>query len=270
MKSVSSSLFLIIIFCVSCKKNDSSILPDATDSLKIGLIAHYPFNGNEKDESGNNYNLQNDGALLSEDRLGNANSAYSFNGINAKMIIPEMAKAGSLRNFTLSFWAKMDSLHYIISFLSNPKYRCAYSSYIAVQKDLFGNYISENDFLDSDTANFCERSQYPFIAENPENKWVHFVLVQHYEASGPHQPFYLYHNYINGVSINSFYGSAASHSFPNPVSLEYGGCIGCYTFNEFDGIIQYSNFYKGLIDDVRLYDRALSESDIEKLYALDK
>ena len=47
-----------------------------------GLIAYYPFNGNANDESGNSNNGTVNGATLTSDRNGNANSAYSFDGIN--------------------------------------------------------------------------------------------------------------------------------------------------------------------------------------------
>ena len=153
-------VLLCIICFVACKKTDSPpppVTPNESDSLKTGLIAYYPFNGNAKDESGNNYNLENNGASLTIDRFGNINSAYSFNGTNAKLLIPKMDKADSLNNFTISFWANMDSLQCLMSFFSNPDYACNYSSFIAIQKDLNDNYISENDILINDDVSSCSR-----------------------------------------------------------------------------------------------------------------
>lgn len=48
-----------------------------------GLVAWYPFIGNAHDSSGNGYNgtIMN-GAYLTTDRFGNANNAYSFDGMN--------------------------------------------------------------------------------------------------------------------------------------------------------------------------------------------
>jgi hypothetical protein len=51
-------------------------------NLKNGLVACYPFNANAKDESGNGNNGTVNGATLTTDRFGKANSAYSFNGTN--------------------------------------------------------------------------------------------------------------------------------------------------------------------------------------------
>jgi len=47
-----------------------------------GLVGYCPFNGNANDISGNGYNGTVNGATLINDRFGNANSAYSFIGIN--------------------------------------------------------------------------------------------------------------------------------------------------------------------------------------------
>ncbi|ETR68891.1 MAG: hypothetical protein OMM_04291 [Candidatus Magnetoglobus multicellularis str. Araruama] len=50
--------------------------------LEEGLVAYYPFNGNANDESGNGNHGTVYGAILIEDRFGNKNSAYSFDGID--------------------------------------------------------------------------------------------------------------------------------------------------------------------------------------------
>ena len=60
-------------------------------NLNQGLVAYYPFNGNANDASGNGNNAIFNNATLAADRLGNANSAYSFNGIDNgtwEMLIP--------------------------------------------------------------------------------------------------------------------------------------------------------------------------------------
>ena len=47
-----------------------------------GLIAYYPFTGNTEDVSGNSHDGVENGVTLVEDRFGNANSAYHFDGVN--------------------------------------------------------------------------------------------------------------------------------------------------------------------------------------------
>jgi len=48
--------------------------------LSTGLVAYYPFNGNANDVSGHGNNGAVNGATLSTDRFGSANSAYALNG----------------------------------------------------------------------------------------------------------------------------------------------------------------------------------------------
>ena len=47
-----------------------------------GLVGWYPFDGNADDESGNENHGVVNGAMLTEDRFGQENVAYSFDGIN--------------------------------------------------------------------------------------------------------------------------------------------------------------------------------------------
>lgn len=53
-----------------------------------GLIAWYPFSGNAKDSSGNGNNATPNNTILTTDRFGRANKAYSFNGINDVIVAP--------------------------------------------------------------------------------------------------------------------------------------------------------------------------------------
>ena len=61
-----------------------------------GLVGWWPFNGNANDESGNNYTGVLSGPILSNDRFGNLNAAYSFNGTNNFITLSNTA----LVNFT--------------------------------------------------------------------------------------------------------------------------------------------------------------------------
>jgi hypothetical protein len=70
-----------------------------------GLVAFWPFNGNANDESGNGNNGTVNGATLTSDRNGNINSAYSFNGINFNHIaIPSDSSLDLVNDFSISCW----------------------------------------------------------------------------------------------------------------------------------------------------------------------
>jgi hypothetical protein len=55
--------------------------------LNDGLVAHYPFNGNANDESGNGNHGMVNGATLTEDRFGNIDSAFHFDG-RSYIVVP--------------------------------------------------------------------------------------------------------------------------------------------------------------------------------------
>ena len=76
--------------------------------LTNGLVAYYPFHGNANDASGNGNNGTVDGATLIADRFGNANSAYSFNGTNGDILLPETLFGPTIPACTVSVWLTTD------------------------------------------------------------------------------------------------------------------------------------------------------------------
>ncbi len=67
---------LVAVAAILVLLSGSQVCADLND----GLVAHYPFNGNAEDESGNGNDGVVDGAILAADRDGNADSAYYFDG----------------------------------------------------------------------------------------------------------------------------------------------------------------------------------------------
>ncbi len=68
--------------CSDLVDNDCDGLIDGDDLSCRSLVAFYPFDGNANDESGNGHDGIVNGAILAEDRFGNPNSAYLFDGAN--------------------------------------------------------------------------------------------------------------------------------------------------------------------------------------------
>ena len=75
-----------------------------------GLIVWYPYTGNANDGSGNGYNGTINGAVLTTDRNGNANSAYSFVSGNRITSSPNLPIGNNPRSF--SVWFQTTSLSY--------------------------------------------------------------------------------------------------------------------------------------------------------------
>ena len=72
--------FSILLACISLSSFAQVIVTN-------GLVASYPFNGNAYDESSNGNNGTVNGASLTTDRFGNANSAYSFDGVDNYILV---------------------------------------------------------------------------------------------------------------------------------------------------------------------------------------
>ncbi|MBK8087521.1 MAG: fibronectin type III domain-containing protein [Chitinophagaceae bacterium] len=72
-------------------------------NLSSGLIAHYPFNGNANDESGNSNNGNLVGqAILNPDRFGNANKSLRFN-MGSDLVCTSIQQTNP-QIFSISLW----------------------------------------------------------------------------------------------------------------------------------------------------------------------
>jgi hypothetical protein len=196
------------------------------------LIAYYPFNGNANDESGNGYNGTINGATLATDRFNNANSAFHFNGIDND-ISTEVIHTWK-DQLTVSFWIKPDEN------LNSTSER----------ENIIGNYWSTFQFYYNNGKLWFELydvnhgvSFYSILVDLLSTNWYHISL-----SSGINSPVLVY---INGAVSNI--GIAPP------------------TFDKKDAKIiigreESTFFFKGKIDDIRIYECALDSSEIRSLY----
>jgi hypothetical protein len=269
---LSFSGFCLLLFLFSCQKNSN---PPANTSnsvennnpvnnrLSAGLIAYYPFNNNANDESGNNYNLTVKDAALTSNRFGEPSKAYSFNGTNAFMTIPKLLKADTLRQVTISVWVKTEQLanECILSFLPQEQISC---SYLLGFDNSSSTYRTLHKMVTTASPYNCTTSMISDAITNPFNKWTHLVLVQKYYSENIALHRNDYFQYFNGNKLKV--SSTTIGSNPMATSFSRGGTIGC---NNNSGNNNFNfNFFKGSIDDVRIYDRALSDEEILQLYNL--
>ena len=81
--------------------------------LSDGLVAYYPFNGNVNDGSGNGHNgILNGTPVLSSDRFGNANSAYSFSGTSDYIQLTNTSNIHFSTPSAISVWAKYTDINH--------------------------------------------------------------------------------------------------------------------------------------------------------------
>jgi len=215
--------------------------------LNDGLVAYYPFNGNANDESRNGNNGTVYGATLATDRAGHPNSAYSFDGVDDYIDIGNKVKPPF--PITVSVWIKRSSLDSTASIIRNDFVQSTGGSYYGFQIYSVGGGQIECWYGDGGPSSPSSRrakvTNDPVITST--DKWYH-VLVR-YNACQDIDIF------VDGEEKAGYWdgGSGGCMQY----STTYPGAIGR----------QYPNVYtfNGLIDDVRVYNRALTEYEIQQL-----
>ena len=200
-----------------------------------GLIAYYPFNGNANDESGNNHNGTPTSVTLTTDQYGNANSSYSFNGTNSKILIGNhLGLLQSAKAFTITAWVYLDELEY------GPQYT------VIAERDGGENYqfviIDKKirfDFLSGGIA-----YAFPSSNELTLNKW--YFIGATYDGT-------TVNIYQEGLLDRSYQATGAIDN--NPANLLIGQ------------IYNNSAVFKGKLDEITIYNKVLSPEKIKSLYS---
>jgi hypothetical protein len=209
------------------------------NSLSRGLVAYYLFNGNANDESGNGNHGTVHGAKLTTDRFGNANRAYSFNGANDYIRVQNSDTLDLVNDFSIGFWIKPNRPH--IGMILNKHFTGSNNdgSWFLCFRDDNKIYFQASPNFNGDThSNAIDISVWNsvlFVYSTLDNSWRFF---------------------INGKLNNS---GKTLFNVRHTSSDLYIGSEG-----------QYGNYFNGTMDDIRIYNRALSESEIQALYQLRK
>jgi len=195
-----------------------------------GLVAYYPFNGNANDESENGNDGTVNGATLVADRYGEPNSAYSFDGYGDYIEILHSDSINLKEEMTIGFWINVGANQ---SLYFSPE---VYSYILHKRYSTIIIPVYDNGTIKKGA---CED-----VA--PLGEWVHysFVFSKDFRA--------LYRNGNLLILSKEITNSLATSS----EVLR----IGTPTYSK-----HFS--YNGLLDEVALYNRALSASEIRHLYS---
>ncbi len=212
-----------------------------------GLIAYYPFNGNTKDESKNQLDAFCN-ATLTTDRFGKENSAYHFNGVNQFIDFPNSQLLKPQFPFTISFWVKLDEWSNSNQLLTTDFAEDIYTgSFFAV--NIYGNPAMT--FGNGEYISIYSRYAKKGNSIIEIGQWYYFTGV--YNSATDLQL------YINGVNDGGTYVGYAE-------SLVYSNNPGSIGRKDAGNSTQDPYYYKGSIDNVSFYNRALSESEIRTIY----
>ncbi len=229
-------IFLTIAACVFFS---STAIADLND----GLMAYYPFNGDASDKSGNeNHGTAYGVAYIS----GVAGQAVIFDGIDDYIEVKSDKSLNPEDQLSIAFWVRADSspklwyslIHkegYHINNLSNPEYSVSLTTHGGLRLASAGDGYAAKQSYDTGTL--------------PVGDWIFYVSVidrkNHYAR--------VYLNNILYKEVDDPYSSFNN----NNEDLKIG-------WSQVAG--GSSQPFRGSLDELRLYNRVLSKSEIGELY----
>lgn len=205
-----------------------------------GLVGYWPFNGNANDESGNGHNGTVHGATLTTDKFGNANNAYSFNGLNSYIDIPS-SDLYNTDKFTVSIWANIFYSNiqtwdvFLVNKGSSPIQWRIYSQGVTIAGD---TCALVNDI-------FTSTGRYINALPIKVGFWRNIIM------SGDEQQL---RTYVDGILVDSIPYNSTINKVNNNFTLGA----------RYDGNI--TDFFIGELDELRLYNRVLTVSEITALF----
>lgn len=212
--------------------------------LTDGLVASFPFNGDADDFSGNGNDGVNYGALLTFDRFGYANRAYYFNGINAYIQVNDAPSLRPTNALSISAWVRIDdvSTDYTRIVTKGKNLAAAYSNYqlITGTRSGFADYSEQPLF----TLWPSERYDFPHPTHT-----LGYGIWHHMCGTWDGTTATLYYNGIKEGSL-SIGGTMVYDSNPLVIGKD----------------LFYNYCFNGAIDDIRIYNRALSSNEVQRLY----
>jgi len=215
-------------------------------TLNTELMAYYPFSGNAGDSSGNKLRGIVNGATLSIDRFGRANNAYAFNGKNSNIFINNSFFDIGSSEYSISMWYNLNQ------FLNTNN---GNSSHV-----LFNTSPHNGLAL---AINWGNSGKYSFSVGNPLVGWNYLfnvssnanAVVSNWKFVTLNKVGNIFSLYIDGVLDRSI---SSPSSIINYLCKFYIGSTDPLASGE---------VFNGRLDDVRIYSRALTQTEITYLAA---
>jgi RHS repeat-associated protein len=218
-----------VVFALSLS---AALLPAAASAAATPPIASYAFNEGSGETAGDtaaNHDAAVDGATWVEGKYG---KALSFNGASSCVSVPNSVDLQLAGSFTLEAWVKpANTTQWAPVFFKEAESFYSYSLFFgAFEAGHVQGYVADEPWEWSEV-------------ESPEklvaNTWSHIAMT----SDGT-----TLRLYVNGKLADTASAKSAMES-NGPLQ------IGCSkTFNQ---------YYQGLIDEVRIYDRSLTATEVE-------
>jgi hypothetical protein len=209
-----------------------------------GLVGWWPFNGNANDESGNGNNGTVNGATLTTDRFGNIGKAYSFDGVDDFNVFGDIQSLNNSNAFSVSVFFNYNNP----PSLPNDWYTVvADGSYADI--DGWGILIKSDQILMRELDGFNGLIlNYNFLINN----WYHLTATCESDSI----KLFINGQFIGGnLNLQSNLTLNTSNFFR----------VGNGTMNNVPPN-SHPYYFSGKIDDLGLWNRALTNQEITDLY----
>ncbi len=207
----------------------------AQNWLTNGLLAYYPFNGNANDVTGNGFDATAVAASSAVDRFGVATSAFSLAGAYQHIELPNDAAFAPPKG-SVAIWVKATSWETSDPFVDLLGKDGLTGRQWVVQVQTDGKLR---------TALFTNNGEHTVVSAMAlsTDRWHHIVMTWDGEKQV---------GYIDGIKASSLATTGIISSGPQPVRV--------------GGNPHFGTSLNGSVDDVRIYSRALTESEVKALH----
>lgn len=237
MKTIPKVGVILLALCQILFSKEKSVNLSLMDSL----VAYYPFDANANDMSIHNNHGIVKGATLTEDRFGNADHAYYFDGYDDHIVISDTDILSPVnQKLSIAVWVKVyPPYNRFILYKGSNTYNREYA--MGIHADSLSSFQINNQ-------GGYNLNQFGVHSESKveEGKWFHITGTW----DGTNCKIY-----INGIYENMTTPVVTIGNFNSDLYIgTYGGEINQYAIN-------------AVIDDIRIYNRVLSDSEINYLYS---
>ena len=211
-----------------------------------GLVGYWPFNGNANDVSGNGNNGTLNGATLTTDRFGNNNSAFNFDGLSNNIVVADNALLRPSQ-ITLSCWINSDLTKPSQNILSKTNFSNAQGEQYGISVVNSGSISFGIKRNSNCSGGVGWKSLYTSTSIISPIIWSNIVCT------------------YDGVTMKYYLNGNLVQTYTPPSSGSIDNCING-TFNIGKFWSGQPDYFKGKIDDVGIWNRALSQEEIKNLY----
>jgi len=217
----------------------------AHNKLDDYLVAYFPFNGNANDESMFKQKTYTHNVILCEDRFGQNNRAFDFNGKNGFISTDKENVLNDAESITINCWiyprktknweswiCKVGpkwASEWRMGFGENKNYECGFT-----MCNLISGRNMWTDYWITD-------------AEIPLNKWTHMAVSADQDKN-------IVTVYMNGKKVGALKNLRRFEKSKSPVLIG---------FQTDDNV-----YFDGKIDDIRIYNRVLSDEEVREVYEM--